>query len=207
MKRMIVSLALSAVVGTASSQQRSPNIEYDQISRNSAAAQTAWQTIRESNIRAAQVQKQYGHQEWKSTYNVVVQTPANNSGNTLRYHYGDEAPTVLNNQNTAVQNKITQVEVTRSGSSNDLRQENRSVAVVKVMPNPSTDGRFTIQLPDGNTLYNIRLIGAHGTVVQQWNAITGTNYSITVQHPGTYILHLMDRNNLLVSAQKVIFSR
>ena len=207
MKKVIMASALAVSAYLCAAQQTSPNISYSQISRNSATAQIAWQTIRESNIRASEVQKQYGHQQWQSTYNVVVQTPNTNTSKTLNYHYSDQPNTVLNNNNTSVENKITQVVVDQNRSYNDLRRENRSGVFVRVFPNPSTDGRFTVIFPDASTLYNVQLVGLNGAIVQQWNSVNGNNYQINVQQPGTYIINILDRNNLLVGSQKVIYSR
>jgi hypothetical protein len=207
MKKMVIVLSLIASVSITQAQQTNPNIDYSQVSRNGAIAQSAWQTIRESNIRASQVQKQTGHQEWRSTYNVVVQTPNNNASPTTKYHFSDQPNTLLNNTNTMIDQKVTQVTVDQNRSYNDLRRESRSAIVVRVFPNPSTDGRFTITFPDVNTLYNIQLIGLNGTIVQQWNSVNGNNYQINVQQPGTYIINVLDRNNLLVGSQKIIYSR
>lgn len=208
MKKMAITLSLiAASISIIQAQQTNPNIDYSQVSRNGAIAQSAWQTIRESNIRASQVQKQTGQQEWRSTYNVVVQTPNNNASPTTKYHFSDEPNTLLNNNNTTLDQKVTQVTVDQNRSYNDLRRENRSPIVVRVFPNPSSDGLFTIVFPDAVALYNVQLIGLNGAIVQQWNSVNGTNYQINVQQPGTYLINIFDRNKLMVGSQKVIYSR
>lgn len=207
MKKSAILLSLIASIQVSQAQQTSPNIDYSQISRNSATAQTAWQTIRESNIRAGQVQKQFGHQQWQSTYNVVVQAPNNNASPTTKYHFSDQPNTLLNNNNTTVDQKIAQVTIDQNRSYNDLRRENRSPMFVRVFPNPSSDGRFTIVFPDETSLYNVQLIGFNGAIVQQWNSVNGNNYQVNVQQPGTYIINILDRNNLIVGSQKVVFTR
>jgi len=207
MKKVVIVLGIIANIQISQAQQTSPNIDYSQVSRNSATAQTAWQTIRESNIRAGQVQRQYGHQQWQSTYNVVVQNPNNNTSPTTKYHFSDQPNTLLNNNNTNVEQKITQVTVDQNRSYNDLRRENRSSIVVRVFPNPSTDGRFTISFPDATSLYNVQLIGFNGAVVQQWTSVNDNNYQINIQQQGTYIINILDRNNLVVGSQKVVYAR
>lgn len=206
MKKVAMNLALIASAYIGQAQQTSPNIDYSQISRNSATAQIAWQTIRESSIRAGQVQKPYGHQQWQTTYNVVVQTPNNNAGPTTKYH-NDQPNTLLNNNNTTIENKFTQVTVDQNRSYNDQRRQTGSAIFVRVFPNPSTDGRFTIVFPDVTSLYNVQLVGFNGTIVQQWNAVNGNNYQINVNQPGAYIINILDTNNLIVGSQKVIYSR
>jgi len=208
MKKVILLSIVAFSIASVHAQQTSPNVPYTQIQQNNAVAQSAWQTIRESNIRASQVVRSYGHQEWRSTANVVVQSPHNTSSTALKYMYNETPNTLLNNNNTTVDYSIRQVDRQGNVSINELRgvdqaqQANR----INVFPNPSTDGRVTISFASTTALHDVFLISMNGVIVDQWRSIRGTNYQLNSLSRGTYVLKVINKDNGQISTEKIIIN-
>jgi hypothetical protein len=208
MKKVISITILVFSISALYAQQTSTNLSYSQINQNNAIAQSAWQTIQESNSRAAQVVKPYGHQEWRTTVNVVVQSPTNTPSTAMKYMYTENANSLLNNNNTTVDYGIKQVDVSGSTSLNELRtiNNNQQASRASVFPNPSTNGNVTIALANANALHDIFLISMSGVIIDQWRSIRGTNYQINNLSRGTYVLKIINKENGQISTEKIIVS-
>jgi hypothetical protein len=190
-------------------RQRSPvNFTWFDVQRNNAAVQVAWQTTLEQDRRGYEVQRRFGETDnWSTIAYVVPDLSAQSSTDQdlQRYMYGDQRPDL--NRTAEYRVKV----ISRDGryGYSDTRTvpalvEGRSVSVY---PNPSTDGRFSINFGSDRSVWDVQLIDMNGRIVDQWRSISSNNYQISNIRPGHYLLRLVNRETGFVTTEKVVVAR
>lgn len=184
------------------------NFTWFDVQRNNAAVQVAWQTSLEQDRRGYEVQRRFGEAETWSTIAYVVpdvSTQSSTDRDLERYMYGDQRPDL--NRTAEYRVKV----ISRDGryGYSDTRTvpalvENRSISVY---PNPSTDGRFSINFGNDRAVWDVQLIDLNGRVINQWRFISSSNYQISNIRPGQYLLRIVNRETGFVTTEKVIVAR
>lgn len=211
MKRIlfIALLSCSYILSTAQTVLTKPSARNSQygyfkefeIRKNNAAAQIAWQTVREENNRGFELQRRIGTNPWTIIAYVASMAPDGNSSKTLKYLYGDNS--LLKED---AQYRIRQIDINGHSSYSSIQTLDQLHVINKILvyPNPSPDGIVNVALGNANSFKDVQVMDINGQLIQQWLSVNTANQQINNLRKGNYIIRVIDRQTGGVSSEKII---
>ncbi|MFY7840720.1 MAG: T9SS type A sorting domain-containing protein [Lacibacter sp.] len=146
----------------------------------------SWNTLFEVNNDGFEVERKTGAGAYQKIAFLKSKTPAG-TGDAYAYSFEDNADLPKG----VTYYRLRQIDLDGRVSYSEIRavRTGNGVLVLAVYPNPSR-GAASVTIPAGLGKVDITLSDFTGKVLQQWNAVTTTNHTLTNLKPGMYLLRV-----------------
>jgi len=163
-----------------------------------------WQTASEFNNKGFEIQRKSGNNDFETIGFVPSQGKSGSSYSKLSYEFSE-----TNIYSGITQYRLKQIDIDGKFSYSVIRviQGENNKSVIRVFPNPSTDGRFTILMNKTNGNKDVSLIDLNGRILRQWKNVQSDILQAENIQPGFYLLNIIDRQNNKKTILKVVVSK
>lgn len=179
-------------------------VSFEATRKNIASVVLKWKTSQEINNNYFKVERSFeSASDFEKTGNTIPSKAlGGNSGQELRYEMTD-----ANSYSGNTYYRLTQIDNDGKSTSSEIRVvKGNNTPELKLWPIPS-QGDFSVSINNINSYCKLKIYDVNGNLVKSFEMEDGSTKALNINHPGVYILKVLNKESSeVIFTQKIVIN-